>query len=216
MNYERIYQYRFSGIDPHKKKLIWGEIAPFISKLLGSPTTILDPAAGQCEFINAVAADEKWAVDMNEYFVRKYANPNIKIVIGDALEVSLPENFFDAVFISNFLEHLHSQEEVAYLLERLYRSIKPGGYIAIMGPNFRYTYRSYFDFADHTVVLTDLGVAEHIYGAGFKIHKIYPKFLPMSFRGRLPVNKYLTRLYLNLPFVWRFFGKQFLLIGKKS
>ena len=215
MNYERIYEYRFKGVDDDKKKIIWGEIASFIKNALHSPEIILDPAAGKCEFINAFECKEKWAVDLNEVFIRKHANQDVKILIGNILTTKLPENYFDAVFISNFLEHLQRQEEVAQLLEILYKSLKEGGHIAIMGPNFKYTYREYFDFADHTVILSELGLAEHLYGAGFSVLKIYPKFLPLSFRGGLPVNKILARIYLAIPFFWNFFGKQFLLIGKK-
>jgi hypothetical protein len=84
-----------------------------------------------------------------------------------------------------------------------------------MGPNYKYAYREYFDFADHTVCLTEMGVAEHLAGAGFNISKIHARFLPMSFRGGLPVNKFLVQTYLKMPFAWRFFGKQFLLLARK-
>jgi ubiquinone/menaquinone biosynthesis C-methylase UbiE len=215
MNYERIYQYRFKGIDLQKKKRAWNEIARFIYDTLGRPAAILDPAAGQCEFINAVPCREKWAVDLNDYFIKKYAEKDVKIVIGDALEVTLPENHFDAVFVSNFLEHLNSQDQVAHFLVRMFKCLKPGGKIAIMGPNFKYTYRNYFDFADHTVILSELGLAEHVYGAGFTIESTYARFLPLSFRGGLPVNKLMIRIYLNFPLAWRFLGKQFLVIGQK-
>ena len=215
MNYDRIYQYRFQGIDAEKKKTAWTEIANFLYRKLGEPATILDPAAGQCEFINAIRSTGKWAVDLNDYFIKKWADPDVQIIVGDSLKVALPENHFDAVFVSNFLEHLGSQEEVAAFLERMYRCLKPGGRIAIMGPNFKYAYRQYFDFADHTVILSELGLAEHLYGAGFSLEHIYPRFLPLSFRGGLPVSKFLIRVYLNLPLAWRVMGKQFLVIGKK-
>lgn len=216
MNYDRIYEYRFQGIDPEKKKIAWTEIASFIYKKLGKPEVILDPAAGKCEFINSVPSKERWAIDLNEYFIKKYADPQLKIVVGDTLEVQLPQNYFEGIFISNFLEHLHTQEEVAHFLQRMYNALKPGGRIAIIGPNYKYTYREYFDFADHTVVLSDLGVAEHVYGVGFAIEHVYPQFLPLSFRGRIPVHKALIKLYLHWPFAWRFMGKQFLVIARKS
>ena len=98
----------------------------------------------------------------------------------------------------------------------MYDTIKPGGRIAVIGPNFKYAYKEYFDFADHTVVLSELGVEEHLYGAGFEMLKTYPRFLPLSFRGKLPVHKFLVQLYLKMPFVWSFFGKQFLLIAEKK
>jgi len=216
MNFDRIYEYRFRDIDTDKKKVTWEEIAGFIYKKLSGPQAILDPAAGKCELINAITSKEKWAVDLNDYFIKKYAGPEVRIVIGDIFEVELPDDHFDGVFISNFLEHLNSQEEVATLLEKMYKCLKPGGKIAIMGPNFRYAYRSYFDFADHTVMLTELGLAEHLYGAGFAIENIYPRFLPLSFRGGLPVSRFLVRTYLSLPLAWRILGKQFLLIATKG
>jgi SAM-dependent methyltransferase len=216
MNYERIYQYRFQGVDQQKKLLTWGILAKFLYKKLGNPERMLDPAAGLCEFINAVPSKEKWAIDLNDEFISKYINGDIKKIIGNNLEVDIPENYFDGVFISNFLEHLHSQEEVAFFLNRMYKSLRPGGRIAVMGPNFKYVYKQYFDFADHTVILSELGVAEHLYGAGFDKLEIIPRFLPLSFRGGLPVNKFLIETYLSMPMAWKIMGKQFLLIGEKK
>lgn len=215
MNFDRIYEYRFQGVDLEKKRVIWKEIANFIYKRTGQPESVLDPAGGMCEFINAVPSKERYAVDINGPFLDQHAAPEVNKIIGDVREVELPENKFELVFISNFLEHLQSQDEVADLLEKLYKAIKPGGMIAIMGPNFKYTARNYFDFADHTVILSELGLAEHVYGAGFEIAKVHPRFLPLSFRGRLPVNRFLARTYLGMPFAWRFFGKQFLVFGRK-
>jgi ubiquinone/menaquinone biosynthesis C-methylase UbiE len=214
MNYGRIYQYRFQQVSHEKKKVIWKIIADYFYELLGRPTRILDSAGGMCEFINAVPSAERWTVDIVEE-VRNFAAPEVKLVIGDILEVELPENYFDAVFISNFLEHLRSQEEVAFFLERMHRCLKPGGKLGVIGPNFKYCYREYFDFADHTVVLSELGVAEHLYGAGFKINKSYARFLPLSFRGGLPVHPFLVKLYMNMPFIWWVLGKQFLFIAEK-
>jgi len=215
MNFDRIYEFRFRGIDDSKKRITWEEIARFIYKKLGKPNIILDPAAGKCELINAIQSEEKWAVDLNDYFIKKQVAPNVKTVVGDIFKVQLPENYFYGVFVSNFLEHLNSQEEVAAFLEKMYASIRPGGRIAIMGPNFKYAYRSYFDFADHTVVLSELGVAEHVYGAGFELENIYPRFLPLSFRGGLPVSRFLVRTYLSMPFAWKILGKQFLVVARK-
>ncbi|MES2111285.1 MAG: methyltransferase domain-containing protein [Bacteroidota bacterium] len=214
MNYERIYAYRFKGIDREKKLSTWKIIAEFMFKKLGNPASVMDPAAGDCEFINQVPAGERWAVDMGEH-TRRAAQAGVKVLIGDNLEVELPKDYFGGVYVSNFLEHLHSQEQVAHFLERMYASIKPGGRIAIMGPNFKYCSKNYFDFADHTVILTELGLAEHLYGAGFEILENHPKFLPLSFRGRIPVTDFLVKMYFQLPFAWSIMGKQFLLIAQK-
>lgn len=215
MNHSRIYEYRFAGVDHGKKQIVWKEIAGYIYKLTNEPQVVLDPAGGMCEFINNVPSTEKWTIDLNEAFLNKYAAEPVKKVVGNNLTVDLPEGYFDLIFISNFLEHLESQEQVAEFLEKMYRSVKKGGFIAVMGPNFKYCSREYFDFADHTVCLSELGAAEHLFGAGFDIVQIHPRFLPLSFRGGLPVNKFLVQTYLQMPFAWRFFGKQFLLIARK-
>ncbi len=215
MNHPRIYEYRFKDVNHASKQIVWKEVAAYICKITNHPKTVLDPASGLCEFINNAPAQEKWAIDLNKDFIDKHADPSIRKVIGNNLTHDLPIDYFDLVFVSNFLEHLESQEQVAEFLQRMFASIKPGGFIAVMGPNFKYAYREYFDFADHTVCLSELGVAEHLAGAGFNIAKIHPRFLPLSFRGGLPVNKFLVQTYLRLPLAWNFFGKQFLLIASK-
>ena len=99
--------------------------------------------------------------------------------------------------------------------ETLLDAMRPGGRIAIMGPNFRYCAKDYFNCADHTVAMTHVGVAEHVYAAGFDVTTVTPRFLPYSFRGLLPPSPPLTRLYLRLPPLWRLLGKQFLVLGRK-
>jgi ubiquinone/menaquinone biosynthesis C-methylase UbiE len=215
MDYNRIYEYRFKDVNKHKKLITWNEISTFIFKELKQPQIILDPAAGECEFINSVPCKEKWAVDLNSEFISKYAEKGVNIKIGDSLKPDLPSDYFDAVFISNFLEHLNSHEEINMLLINMFNALHKGGRIAVMGPNFKYCQKEYFDFADHKMILTHLSLEEHIYNAGFKIIKVVPKFLPVSFRGRLPINKLIVRTYLAIPLLWKLFGKQFLVIAEK-
>lgn len=215
MNFQRIYEYRFKDVNHEQKQIVWKEIASYVYDLANRPRTVLDPAGGMCEFINNVPSSEKWAIDLNKEFLERYADKSVNKVFGNNLTVKLPDNYFDLIFISNFLEHLENQEQVAEFLQKMFQSVKQNGFIVIMGPNFKYAFREYFDFADHTVCLSELGAAEHLTGAGFKISKIYPRFLPLSFRGGLPVNRFLVQAYLKMPFAWRFFGKQFLIIAQK-
>ncbi len=107
-----------------------------------------------------------------------------------------------------------SQEQVTTFLEKMYAVMAPGGRIAVMGPNFRYCAAEYFDMADHTLIFTHMAIAEHLYTAGFEPERVIPRYLPYSFRGRLPPSPTLTRRYLATPPAWRLLGKQFLLIGQ--
>lgn len=214
MNYERLYEYRFRDIDQGARAAVWSEIAPHVHGLMGNPQTVLDPAAGRGEFIGSIDAAERWFVDEVAY-PEAESDPEVKVVTSKIMDADLPEDHFDGVYASNFLEHLFNQEEIAQFLERMHRVMKSGGRIAIMGPNYRYCADEYWDCADHWVALTHVAIAEHLYAAGFEPVKIVPRYLPYSFRGILPPSKALTRMYLRAPIAWRLLGKQFLVIGRR-
>jgi hypothetical protein len=213
MNYERLYHYRFRGVDQEKRQAVWSEIAAYVYRRMGAPSRVLDPAAGRCEFINAIPADERWVVDTVDY--GEFRDSGVKAIFGDVLDVELPAGHFDGVFVSNFLEHLTSQDAIAMVLGKLCASMRRGGTIAVVGPNFRYCAAEYFDCADHTVALTHVSVAEHLHAAGFEVTAVISRFLPYSFRGVLPASRLLTRAYLRFPVLWRVLGKQFLVLGVK-
>jgi SAM-dependent methyltransferase len=213
INYERLYHYRFRDVDQAGKQAVWNEIARYIYERLGTPGSVLDPAAGRGEFITAVPADERWGVDLVRQGDLEAAG--VKMIIGDIMDVELPREHFDGVFMSNFLEHLPDQDSVGTVLGKLRDAMQPGGRIAIMGPNFRYCAKNYFDCADHMVILSHIGMEEHVYAAGFEVESVAPRFLPFSFRSLLPPSPALTRTYLRTPAMWRLLGKQFLVIGRK-
>jgi hypothetical protein len=194
---------------------VWQEIAPFIHRQMHAPERVLDPAAGRGEFINAVPAPERWAVDQVAYAEGTY-DAGIRSIVSDVFDAELPETYFDGVWVSNFLEHLLSQEAVATFLQKMYAAMAVDGRIAIMGPNFRYCAKEYFDMADHTLIFTHLAIAEHLYAAGFEVERVVARFLPYSFTGKLPPSPALTRCYLELPSAWRTLGKQFLVIGRRG
>jgi SAM-dependent methyltransferase len=213
IDYQRLYEFRFQGIAHGARQAVWNEIAPVIHDWMGSPGRVLDPAAGYGEFVNAIPAQERWIVDMVDYF-GAHRDAGVKVLIGDARTVELPRRHFDGVFVSNLLEHFASQEEIGAFLQHLRSAMAPGGHIAILGPNFKYCASEYFDCADHTLALTHLSVEEHLYAAGFTIRRTVPRFLPYSFRGKLPPSPVLVRWYLRFPPAWRVLGKQFLLIAE--
>ncbi len=214
MDYQRLYEYRFRDVDQSARDAVWQPIAAFLYERLAAPERVLDPAAGRCEFLNAVPARERWGVDMAEYHERA-ADPGVKIIVADALEAELPQDYFDGIFVSNFLEHLPGQEAISAFLARMLGCLRPGGRIAVMGPNYRHCSKQYWDFADHIVALTHLAVEEHLYAAGFTPLETAPRFLPYSFTGVLPPSPRMTALYLRLRPSWRLLGKQFLLVAER-
>ncbi len=174
---------------------------------------MLDPAAGWGEFINAVPASERWLVDAVE-FPEHHRDPMVKAIFADIRDVELPNAYFEGIFVSNFLEHLAKPDDIADFLAQMRQTIAPGGRIVVMGPNFKYAWKQYFDFADHVLPLTHVTVLEHLAAAGFEVESVAPRFLPYSFTGRLPAWPVLTRLYLRAPLAWHALGKQFLVVGR--
>jgi SAM-dependent methyltransferase len=213
IDYSRLYEFRFRRVLTAERQRVWTEIAAYLASRLGQPRCVLDAAAGNGELINAFRATERWAVDMIS-FEGLYGAQDVKRVIGNVLDVDLPPEHFDVIFASNLLEHFASQEVVGAFLQRMCRLLVPGGKIVILGPNFRYCMRDYFDCADHTLALTHKSVEEHLFAAGFEIVSVDAKFLPFSFAGRLPTSRLLVRAYLRFPVAWRVLGKQFLVIGR--
>jgi ubiquinone/menaquinone biosynthesis C-methylase UbiE len=210
---KRLYDYHFAAVDQADRSAAWAHIAPFIWELMGRPQRVLDPAAGRFEFLNGIGARERFAVDIVDHGHDRH--PAITLVVGDSRTVELPGQGFDGIFVSNFLEHLEDKHEVAAFLRRMYDVTAPGGRIAVMGPNFRYCAPSYFDDADHSVALSHESIGAHLHGAGYDVVKVIPRFVPFSFKSRLPSAPWLVEWYLKMPFVWPLLGKQLLLIGKR-
>jgi len=215
INLARLYDYRFRDVDQQERQAVWSEIARDLYERLGRPKRVLDPAAGRGEFVNALAGVERWIVDTADHGTHASLDPAVRIIIADLFDAPLPADYFDGVLISNFLEHLYSQDQVAAALEVVRRSMTAGGRVAIMGPNFRYCAKEYFDCADHHLALTHVTIAEHLFAAGFEVSVVIPRWLPFSFRSALPASAQLTRRYLAMPLAWKVLGKQFLVLGRK-
>lgn len=211
---QRIYAKRFTGKTEYRTQ-VWKVLALFFSKWLPGSGIVLDLGAGYCEFINNAAATVKYAMDLNPD-VHEQAEQDVTILEQDCSDPwPLPDGHLDAVFTSNFLEHLPNKDSVSTVLEHAFRSLKPGGRLIAMGPNIRCLPGAYWDFFDHHVPLTELSLAEALTNCEFEIETAIARFLPytMSQGRRYPI--WLLRLYLSLPAAWPIFGKQFLVIGRK-
>jgi SAM-dependent methyltransferase len=214
VDFQRLYEYRFRDVDQDARAAVWEPIARFLYEQLDRPAKVLDPAAGRCEFLNALPSEERWGVDMADY-EEAHARSDTHMVIANVMDAELPQSHFDAVFVSNFLEHLPSPEAVYSFLAKMRDCLRPGGKIAVMGPNIRYCADEYWDCADHELGLTHVAIEEHLYTAGLQPLRTYPRFLPYSFRGILPPSPRLTAAYLRTRPAWRFLGKQFLVTAER-
>lgn len=210
----QIYGDRFAGKTAYRSR-VWSVLAPYFGRWIPSGGAVLDLGAGYCEFINRADAAVKYAMDLNPD-VHQQAAPGVTVLQQDCSEPwPLPEGALDAVFTSNFLEHLPDKAAVRVVLSNAYRCLKPGGLFIALGPNSKYLPGAYWDFFDHYVALTDLSLTEALTNCGFEIEKCTARFLPytMSHGRQYPI--WVLRLYLALPIAWRIFGKQFLIIAKR-
>lgn len=213
MDFKALYEFRFRDIDQNSRDKVWSIISPFITSKAGKPSRVLDPACGLGEFINFCPAPERWAADLG--LDGSSLDQSVKFVQGSFLETDLPDEYFDLVFLSNVLEHMDNQLMVNRFLTRAYEKLRPGGIVIVMGPNFKFCANEYFDCADHSVVLTHISVEEHLAAAHFELIETNSRFLPYSFRSRLPATRITTSMYLRSKLAWRLLGKQFLLIAQR-
>jgi SAM-dependent methyltransferase len=212
---QRIYIARFSGRTAYRTQ-VWKVLGPFFGQWFPETGSILDLGAGYCEFINNANARVKYAMDLNPE-VHNRAESDVTILQQDCSQPwPLSEGELDAVFTSNFLEHLPNKSAVKAVLANAYHSLKPGGRFIAMGPNIKYLPGAYWDFFDHFVELTELSLSEVLSTCNFEIEKCVGRFLPytMSHGRQFPI--WTLQLYLATPLAWPIFGKQFLVVGRKS
>ncbi|MBI4978318.1 MAG: class I SAM-dependent methyltransferase [Spirochaetes bacterium] len=197
--------------------MVWRVLSDVIfSRYIKPDSTVVDVGAGYCEFINAVCASKKYAVDLNPETVA-HAASDVTVITGDCRRMTdFKENSVDIVFSSNFLEHLPSKQIITEMLSESQRILRKGGKIILMGPNIRFLADIYWDFYDHTIPLSDRSISEALLLTGFSIEKVVPKFLPYTTKTSMPINETFLRLYLCIPMLRMLFGKQFLIIGQKA
>lgn len=207
----RYYQSRF-GFEPERDS-VWRIICEYLQPFIPPDGRVLDFGAGYCSFINHVQAAEKHALDIFPGFVR-FAQVNVHTHIGRCEDLRMfSDGYFDAVFASNLLEHL-TRQAVADTLAEVVRVLKPSGRLIVIQPNFHYCYREYFDDYTHLQVFTHVTLADLLASSGFDVERVEARFLPLSFKSRLPKWSWMVRLYLRLPF--RPLAKQMLVIGVRS
>lgn len=213
---ERLYRHRFTDDDAARKLEIWAEIVRFLGQWIPRDAIVLDLACDQGYFIRNVIAMERWATDIRD--VHDALGEGTRFVQVDGLELAsaVPAHHFDTVFMSNYLEHLASTEAVLAQMRQVHRVLKAGGRMIVLQPNIRYVGAAYWDFLDHKVPLTERSLAEAAETAGFAIERLIPRLLPYTTKSRLPQHPALVRAYLRIPLLWRFLGKQTLLVARAT
>jgi ubiquinone/menaquinone biosynthesis C-methylase UbiE len=212
----KIYQMRFSNTGLKRRQDVWRALCRhFFARYVKSSDTVLDVGCGYGEFINNIEAKHKIGVDLNPACAT-HLDPTVSFILGAATQLTrIENNSLDVAFSSNFLEHLHSKDDILTLMRELFRTLKPDGLALFLGPNVKYAYREYWDYFDHHIPLSDAAVTEALQLCGYVPETIIPRFLPYTMNNGTPTHEIFIRAYLQMPIVWRLLGKQFLIVARK-
>jgi SAM-dependent methyltransferase len=213
---EELYGVRFDDRERRAKHGVWREIGAYLQRWVDPAQPALDIAADEGYFIANVQATERWASDVRD--VAAALPPDVRFVRAPGLDLRahLPRHHFGTVFMSNYLEHLASSDEVIEQLRVARDLLREGGRVIVLQPNIRHVGPAYWDFIDHRVALTDRSLVEAGDAAGLRTVALTSRFLPYSTKSRLPSDPRLVRLYLAVPLAWRVLGKQTLYIAERA
>jgi SAM-dependent methyltransferase len=211
----KIYHRRFVRTAEYRDK-VWKILtASFFSRWVREDATVLDLGCGYGEFINNILAARKLAMDLNPDAARHLAAGTEFLQQDCSAPWPLPDNSLDLVFTSNFFEHLPDKNSLSLTLRHARRCLKPGGLLIALGPNVKYLHGEYWDFFDHHVYLTEASLGEAMEIEGYQIDCIRPRFLPFTMVKAPEYPLFFVRLYVALPWLWRIWGRQFLIVAHK-
>jgi SAM-dependent methyltransferase len=216
-NLTKLYNLRFSSKNRKAKNRVWEVIIRhFIQYWIKPDFTVLDLGCGQGEFLNNIFCFRRIGVDLNPDNL-KYLQPGIEFHCHSVTELSfLDDQSIDVVFTSNLMEHLLSKNDVISMLLEAKRVMKPYGKLLAIGPNINKLNGSYWNFWDHHIPITEKSLCEALTMLGYTIEKCVPAFLPFTTCSNLPKWSFLVWLYIKVPFLWSFMGKQFFIVAIKD
>jgi SAM-dependent methyltransferase len=212
----KLYDRRFGAELRARKDSLWKVLCEdFFQRYVSERDTVVDLGAGYCEFINHIRAGHKFAVDLNDD-TPESAAPDVAVVLTAADNMTQFEsNSVDVVFSSNLFEHIRGKDELVSILHEVHRVLKPGKKLLVLMPNIRYAFKEYWDYFDHHLPLSHHSLAEVLTFTDFDVKEVRSRFLPYTFKTRLPQTDLLLRLYLRLRPVQLLFGRQMFVVANK-
>jgi SAM-dependent methyltransferase len=210
-----LYEARFDEREVSAKDAVWREIVAFLLRYVDLHAPVLDVGCDRGHFIRWVKADERWATDVRD--MRDALPRDVHFVQASGLELGkvAPPGHFGTIFMSNYLEHLQSSDEVIDQMRVAADLLRPGGRVIVLQPNIRLVGPRYWDFIDHRVALTERSLLEAAELAALRTVDLITRFLPYSTKGRLPTAPALVRAYLAFRPAWWLLGKQTLFVGER-
>jgi len=213
---KRIYARRFQANLEYRRGVWRVLVDDFFQRHVPADGAVLDLGCGYGEFINTMRARTKFGMDLNPASA-EHISADVRLLRQDcSARWDLADASLDVVFTSNFFEHLPDKATLGRTLEEARRCLKPGGKLIAMGPNIKFLPGAYWDFWDHYLPLTELSLQEGMQSRGFEIEVAIDRFLPYTMAGGPQYPLFFLKAYLRLPLAWKFFGKQFVVIGRRA
>jgi len=198
---------------PHPgRRRVWKAICEHLQKFISPSNTVADVGAGYCDFINQIKARSKYAIDTHAR-VANWCATDVCFVEANPIEaLSLPSHSIDAILVSNLLEHL-THDQCSALFDRFEDFLALNGKVLIIQPNYIYCYRHYWDDFTHVRAFSHVSLTDFVLSRGYRILALEKRFLPFSFKSRVPKSYYLTKLYLAS--FWRPRAAQMLVVAQR-
>jgi len=140
---------------------------------------VLDIGCGRGEYLQEFRkrGAKVYGIDTDPFLISVCKKKKIPIKKLDLETDKFPfkDKFFDLAICSNVLEHLYNPHN---LLNEVNRVLD--GTFIIMAPNWRYCYKSFFDYG-HVKPYTEKALKTLLLVHEFKIIKIYPRFGHIKF-----------------------------------
>jgi SAM-dependent methyltransferase len=204
------HQTRFE-YDPRRETL-WRSLYTFyLKRWIGHDGCVLELGAGYGHFINNVKARRRIALDLWSD-MPIYVHSGVETRVGSVTDLSfLQDGTVDFAFASNLFEHI-TRNELACVLHQLERKLSSQGVLCILQPNYRYSYKEYFDDYTHVTVYSHLTMCDFLRSNGYEVVDCIPRFMPLTVKSRLKISPALIWLYLHSPV--KPMGKQMLIVAR--
>jgi len=184
--------------DP-RRGILWKTLCSSVFQRYVPPDgSVLELGAARADFINNIRARRRVAVDVWPGVVDHVAS-GVEAHVGPATDLSfLDDGSVDVVFASNLVEHLEI-DDVQAMLREVGRVLAVSGRLILVQPNFRTSFKRYFDDYTHVSVWSDVSLADFLRAEGFSVERVESRFLPLTVKSRIPIHPVLIRLYLRSP-----------------
>ena len=208
---DNYFETRFK--EDYRRKFIWEQIAKYVDKIDPGKKSVLEIGAGYCDWINATKSPIRFASDISDD-VAKFALAPVKFIKMSATNLeALNGQSFERIQLSNLLEHLE-YPDVLEAVREISSHLEKNGTVVIIQPNFRYSFKTYFDDYTHRTIFTHVSLCDLFSASGFEVLKVEKRFLPFSLKSKLGMGYRLINLYLKLPI--KLFAGQMLVVLRKT